>query len=394
MAILEHQRPHPSRTLLVSRGKLSGLDPDRRGLLTLVMFFLTQILCGQTGVLSTPQPDGATEPARILAVSDEAALDRFVPNEGVVELMFESLLQGFTNTAHPKEAWEQFLQPEDVVGIKVLCEPGRLSGTRPAVVKAVIRSLGKAGVAPSRVVVWDRRLGPMLASGYGSLREELGVRLAGAQEEGYDSEVFYEAPLVGQLVFGDLEFGKANEAGVGRRSFVTKILTQQVSRILVIHPLINHYRGGVHGNLVGLSRGAFDNFLRFEVDQDRFNQAVVEAIALPEVFDKFAFSLSDALICQYQGEERGFLQYSKAFQSLRMSRDMVAMDVRALSELQDLRRQASLPVETSVQTLYENAQLLELGIADASRIRMDFLHRLPSGAESSPVSKGSEKVRP
>ena len=158
MAILEHQRPHPSPTLLVSRGKLSGLDPDRRGLLTLVMFFLTQILCGQTGVLSTPQPDGATEPARILAVSDEAALDRFVPNEGVVELMFESLLQGFTNTAHPKEAWEQFLQPEDVVGIKVLCEPGRLSGTRPAVVKAVIRSLGKAGVAPSRVVVWDLSL--------------------------------------------------------------------------------------------------------------------------------------------------------------------------------------------------------------------------------------------
>ena len=204
MAILEHQRPHPSRTLLVSRGKLSGLDPDRRGLLTLVMFFLTRSHAGKQAFFLPCNPM-VTEPARILAVSDEAALDRFVPNEGVVELMFESLLQGFTNTAHPKEAWEQFLQPEDVVGIKVLCEPGRLSGTRPAVVKAVIRSLGKAGVAPSRVVVWDRRLGPMLASGYGSLREELGVRLAGAQEEGYDSEVFYEAPLVGQLVFGDLE---------------------------------------------------------------------------------------------------------------------------------------------------------------------------------------------
>ena len=98
MAILEHQWPHPSRTLQVSRGKLSGFDPDRRGFLTLAMFFLTQILCGQTGGLSTPQPDGATEPARILAVSDEAAMDRFVPNEGVVELMFESLLLGFTNT--------------------------------------------------------------------------------------------------------------------------------------------------------------------------------------------------------------------------------------------------------------------------------------------------------
>ena len=96
---------------------------------------------------------------------------------------------------------------------------------------------------------------------------ELGVRLAGAQEEGYDSEVSYEAPLVGQLVFGDLEFGKANEAGVGRRSFVTKILTQQVCAHFGDSSIDQSLSRGVHGNLVGLSRGAFDNFLRFEVDQ-------------------------------------------------------------------------------------------------------------------------------
>ena len=59
---------------------------------------------------------------------------------------------------------------------------------------------------------------------------------------------------------------------------LSRKFSRQVSRILVIHPLINHYRGGVHGNLVGLSRGAFDNFLHFEVDQI-FNQAAVGDIA-------------------------------------------------------------------------------------------------------------------
>ena len=95
------------------------------------MFFLTQILCGQTGVLSTPQPDGATEPARILAVSDRAALDRFVPNEGVVELMFESLLQGLPTQPIQKKHGNNFCNRKMWWASRSFANQADWSGTRP-----------------------------------------------------------------------------------------------------------------------------------------------------------------------------------------------------------------------------------------------------------------------
>ena len=50
------------------------------------------------------------------------------------------------------------------------------------------------------------------------------VRLAGSLESGWDENTFYESALLGQLAFGDFEFQKKEEA-VGRKSFVTKLLT-------------------------------------------------------------------------------------------------------------------------------------------------------------------------
>ena len=98
-----------------SRRKLSGLGPDRRG------HSLGDVLPDPDPLWPNrrsfyPQPDSAGN-RRILAVSDEAAMDRFVPNEGVVELMFILLLGLQHNPS--KEAWDNFATGS-VVGIKVL----------------------------------------------------------------------------------------------------------------------------------------------------------------------------------------------------------------------------------------------------------------------------------
>ena len=284
--------------------------------------------------------------------------------------MFNRLLLAYSRQENLVDAWAKFISPSDVVGIKVLSDPGSVSGTRPAVVEAVIRSLISTGFPEKQIIIWDRRKGVLVATGYDQIAKRFGVSIAGSSDFGYDSEEYYEAALVGNLVYGDHEFGKDGK-GVGRKSFVSKLLTQKLTRIIQIHPMLNHYLGGVNGHVVGLATGGVDNSLRFTLDADRYHQAIPEICAIPDLYDKLALNIVDALICQYQGEERGFLQYSSMLKELRMSTDPVALDVLSLLEINRQRKRAGLDENLSAMQLYQNADLLELGESDLSRIRFE-----------------------
>src|SRR6185369_5874128 len=110
-------------------------------------------------------------------------------------------------------------------------------------------------------------------------------------------------PILGQLVWSDLEFGRKGD-GVGRKSFVSKLLVQGMTKIINITPLLNHNSAGVCGNLYSLAAGSVDNVLRFESDSRRLATAVPEIYALPSIGDRVVLNITDALICQYHGEQR------------------------------------------------------------------------------------------
>jgi hypothetical protein len=126
----------------------------------------------------------------------------------------------------------------------------------------------------------------------------------------------------------------------------------------------------VSGNLYGLAAGSVDNFARFEVDGARLATAVPEIYALPALSDHVVLNIVDALICQYEGSERGLLHYSATLNELRFSRDPVALDVLSLQELDRQRGLANAPAVKPGQDLYSNAALLELGSNDLKNIRV------------------------
>jgi hypothetical protein len=173
--------------------------------------------------------------------------------------------------------------------------------------------------------------------------------------------------LLGNLVWGDVEFGK-KDPGVGRKSFVSKLLSQEITKIINVTPLLNHNLAGVSGNLYGLAVGSVDNIFRFESDAGRLAKAVPEIYALPSLSDHVVLSVVDGLICQYEGGERGLLHYSTTLNQLRFSRDPVALDVLSIEELQRQRRAAKAPIVKPNLELYETASLLELGVSDLRRI--------------------------
>jgi len=300
-------------------------------------------------------------------VENPDATVAFTPQPRKIPPMIGPALTHLTGKTSLQEAWLSLISTQDTVGVKVLSAPGPTSGTRPAVVEAVVQSLLAAGLPPKKIVVWDKHLSDLRQAGFFELAERYGVRVAGAAEAGYDEKTFYETALLGQLVWGDLEFGRKGE-GVGRKSYVSKLVTQEMTRIINMTPLLNHNLVGVSGNLWGLAMGSVDNTLRFENDSDRLATAVPEIIALPVLGDRVALNIVDALICQYQGEEHTWLQYSTALNQLWFSTDPVALDVLALQEIEAQRKAAKASAIKTNPDLYQNAALLEIGVSDPRRI--------------------------
>jgi hypothetical protein len=156
---------------------------------------------------------------------------------------------------------------------------------------------------------------------------------------------------------------------------------------------------GVTGNLFSLASGSVDNFNRFDSNPDRLATAVPEIYALPALFDHVVLNIVDALVCQYEGGERGLLHYSVALNQLRFSRDPVALDVLSYDELDRQRRLASALTAKPNLELVQNASLLELGVSDLKRIQVEMIHshEKPAdtkwqGLEQGTPGSGAEKT--
>jgi len=346
---------------------------SKRGVLIATVAILAMAGARMFQVFGASFTAGHTAPrARVVIVEDARAIDAFRPRAEPIREMVSEGITNLTRTASVPEAWRTIVSTQDVVGIKVFSTPGANSGTRPAVVAAVVEGLLAAGVTPQHIVVWDRQLTDLRLAGYSDLAKRYGIRIAGSQQAGYDENAYYDMPLPGTLIWGDLEFGKKG-ASTGRKSFVSKLLTQEISKIINITPLLNHDLAGVTGNLYSLAMGSVDNTVRFEKEAEHLAQAVPEIYALTNLSDHVVLNIIDALICQYEGEERGLLHYSAVLNQLRFSRDPVALDLLSLKELDGQRRAANAPKVKPNPDLYDNAALLWLGVANTNQIDIEML---------------------
>ncbi len=307
-----------------------------------------------------------------MIVENTNAISNFQPDENVVQTMVNLAITNFTHKATIAEAWRSLVSTQDVVGIKVFSAAGELSGTRPIVVAAVIHGLLDAGLPATNIIIWDKHADDLRAAGFFKLAAQLGVRAAGAVETGYDPTNFYlpDSAVIGNLLYGDLEFGKKGE-GVGRKSFVSLLVSRQITKIISIAPLLNENEIGACGQLYSLALGGVDNTFRFESDADRLAVAVPEIYALPALGDRVALDITDALIGQYEGSSRGLLQYSFVLDQLWFSRDPVALDTLAIKELEHERRALDAPEFKPNLELYANAALLQLGVNDTNKIRVE-----------------------
>lgn len=349
-----------------------------RVILTLLLFCQSFYLGAAEIGFSEPGLFGTGDAGqpKVVIVHDPAATEAFAPNPEVVQRMVQRGVVAFTGRTNAAEAWRSLVPADATVGIKVHSAPGPTSGTRPAVAAAVIKGLLEAGHAPGRVVIWDRRLEDLRAAGFATLASTLGVRVAGALDSGWDSTVAYENPLLGQLVFGDFDFRRSgtnseSASGVsGRNSYLSRLLTREITRHINIAPLLNHNALGAAGLLYTMASGSTDNFLRFETHPTLLATAVPEIYGLTNVADRVVFNVVDALVAQYEGSLNTRLHRSTTLNELRFGTDPVALDALSFEELNNLRAAAGVTVMTNRTELLPNAQLMELGNPDTRRINI------------------------
>ncbi|MFN7137766.1 MAG: hypothetical protein ACK4UN_00340, partial [Limisphaerales bacterium] len=222
--------------------------------------------------------------ARVAIVEQADATEMFLPRPEAIPDLFRRGLLHYTRADNEPDAWRSLVSSNDVVGIKVFSSPGPNSGTRPVVVEALVESLLRANIPPGNIILWDKSRDDLRRGGFLAFESKYKIKVAAASEFGWDDTVFYESAIIGTPVWGDSEFGKKGER-IGRNSFVSKLLTQRITKLISVSPLLNQNLVGVTGHLYSLSLGSVDNTVRFETRRERLETAVPEIAGMPEIFD-------------------------------------------------------------------------------------------------------------
>ena len=87
---------------------------------------------------------------------------------------------------------------------------------------------------PKQIIVWDKSESDLRGAGFFELAERLGIRVAASGRAGWDATNYYDRPLIGTLIWGDLEFNRTGE-GVGRKSHVSKLVSQEMTKLINNH---------------------------------------------------------------------------------------------------------------------------------------------------------------
>lgn len=331
----------------------------------------TSIILFLVWLIAVPTSAQQTEKAKVFYAMETSSLaQRRTPNPAVVRRMVDNLVCAATGKSNPAAAWASLVKASDRVGIKVAASGGAVSGTHPAVVKAIATGLISAGLQPSNIIVWDRNLDDLLAAGYS--RNDPLYRLRWVDTAtGYDKKSQVTAPVIGRLIWGDSSFGDRTGSRVedmlsggeqlSSTSYYAKVLSQEVNKVINVPSLTDSFLTGVNGALANMTLPNLDNWRRFTRSPDFGDPYLAEIYADAMIHGKIVLTILDALVLQYAGgpfPNPGFLV---DHHSIFMSKDPIAIDATATRLLNENRTPSRLPSLDKMTLWLQSASAINLG---------------------------------
>jgi uncharacterized protein (DUF362 family) len=330
-------------------------------------------------------------PGKVVSVKSEACVDTTTSaaNADVVRQMMARGMCALTGDTTPQQAWRRFIEPADVVGLKVNCGGHPWCVSAYEIVAEVIQQLRTLGVPPTQVYIYERFQNQMDNVNYAPHVPE-GVQIVAAERanrysenNGYDPATYVEADLFGEE---------------DTRSNMMRLVSRRLTKIINIPNMKDHGATGVTGCLKNIAYGSFSNVARTHAGSKSHTYSFVGTLASVEPLrSRTVLQIMDGLRGVWHGgpfaRTKRYLFYPK---QIMFATDPVAID-RLLLDIIDDKRKAegtrsiwdrspdSLRVmdtgardaDPNVNILIrepghvEFAATLGLGIADRAKIRLE-----------------------
>jgi uncharacterized protein (DUF362 family) len=318
----------------------------------------------------------------VYAVHDPDSIKDYKTNPRVVHEMVNRLVLAVTGQRDLAQAWRSLVLPNDTIGIKISAAGGELFTTHHDVVTAIVDGLVAAGHPRGSIIVWDRSLGGIKGAGYRPGIDGYQLK-AIAPGEGYDPKVVISAPLIGQLVWGDLDYRSereklpfvSNAENTSDVSHFSKIISSEVTKIINVPVMSSSETNGIAGCIYNVTIPNIDNWRRFAQGPRFGAESLAEIYSNPLIARKVVFNLMDGLIAQYAGGPQSQPNYATHHATLYAGKDPVALDAIALRRLEQWRARASLPAIGRLATYIDFANQLGLGNSAPNRIEIRNMGR-------------------
>ena len=301
--------------------------------------------------LPLPRPEVTPQTSTVYFALDANAMGpKMTPQDSTVSGMVAGLVCAVTGKPTPSEAWRSLVKPGERIGIRVATGPGPIGGTHPAVARAVVEGLVAAGIAPEKIIVWDRRREDLEACGYDKVP---GLNLRWVEKgAGYDPKAVVTTAAIGKLIYGDLSFKETQntladiigpKAQLSDESHLPILLSRQLDKVINIPSLCDSYFTGVNGALAGMTVSTFDNWRRFAKGDGYGDSALAEVYADERIGKKVVLTLMDGMVLQFAGGPYPSPGNCIVYGTIFASRDPVAIDATALRLIDDQRLLSKMP---------------------------------------------------
>jgi uncharacterized protein (DUF362 family) len=346
-------------------------------ILTVAVLFFCAI---SPALAQAPRP--TPTPSIVYAIHDADAIKDYETNSRVVRAMVNRLVTAATGQGDVAKAWGSLVSPNDKVGIKISAAGGELFTTHHDVVNAIVDGLVAAGHSRHSIIVWDRSLGGIHEAGYRPEVDGYQVK-AIAPREGYDPNAMLSAPLIGKLVWGDLEYkgskGKmpllSDTENTSSVSHFSRLLSSEVTKVINVPVMSSSETNGIAGCLYNMTIPNIDNWRRFTQPYGFGVDSIAQIYAHPLIAKKVVFNLMDGLVAQYAGGPQSQPNWAVHHATLYASNDPVALDAVALKRLQEWRARSSLPRIGHMADYIPIASQLRLGNSAPNQIEIRNVSR-------------------
>jgi len=273
-------------------------------------------------------------PGRVVEIADPKAIVNNRVSQPVIRRMLDEALRELTGTKDVREAWSKFIEPQDIVGIKINPSGAPACCSSPEIVREIVAGVQSVGVPLENIHVYDRYAYEIDLGSYQTL-VPMGVRVVGIEERkldvsGYDSNVYCEANF-----FGEWE----------TRSYMASIVSTSLTKIINVPTMKDHSAAGVTGCLKNLGYGTFNNVDRSHRRPFSFTDPLIGVMCSVEPLrSKAVLHIMDGMRMLWHG---GPLSQNAKFifpaGALMVGTDPVAMDTIELEKIEAKRKNEGAP---------------------------------------------------